>query len=69
VSTVALSDDYDPVALWMRTNARPFYHREATPPPSMPPAYPSMPGVPHPQQTGYGYSGQQPWPQQPWSGR
>ncbi len=29
VSTVALSDPYDPVALWLRANARPFYDREA----------------------------------------
>ncbi|WP_432066578.1 enhanced serine sensitivity protein SseB C-terminal domain-containing protein [Streptomyces sp. C10-9-1] len=29
VSTVALSDDYDPVALWMRAASRPFYDRDA----------------------------------------
>ncbi|MFF9129046.1 enhanced serine sensitivity protein SseB C-terminal domain-containing protein [Streptomyces sp. NPDC014806] len=29
VSTVVMSDDYDPVVLWMRANARPFYDREA----------------------------------------
>ncbi|CAL9307353.1 MULTISPECIES: enhanced serine sensitivity protein SseB C-terminal domain-containing protein [unclassified Streptomyces] len=29
VSTVAMSDGYDPVALWLRANARPFYDREA----------------------------------------
>ncbi|MFP1627885.1 enhanced serine sensitivity protein SseB C-terminal domain-containing protein [Streptomyces sp. 5K101] len=29
VSTVALSDEYDPVTMWMRANARPFYDREA----------------------------------------
>ncbi|MEU3606355.1 enhanced serine sensitivity protein SseB C-terminal domain-containing protein [Streptomyces sp. NPDC035033] len=29
VSTVALSDAYDPVALWLRAHARPFYDREA----------------------------------------
>lgn len=29
VSTVAMSDEYDPVALWMRASARPFYDREA----------------------------------------
>ena len=28
VSTVGLSDDYDPVALWMRAHARPFFDRE-----------------------------------------
>ncbi|MDI3408443.1 enhanced serine sensitivity protein SseB C-terminal domain-containing protein [Streptomyces cavernicola] len=29
VSTVALSDEYDPVAMWLRANSRPFYDREA----------------------------------------
>ncbi len=29
VSTVAMADDHDPVALWMRANARPFYDRDA----------------------------------------
>lgn len=29
VSTVAMSDDYDPVAMWLRANTRPFYDREA----------------------------------------
>ncbi|MHA5052455.1 enhanced serine sensitivity protein SseB C-terminal domain-containing protein [Streptomyces sp. SD15] len=29
VSTVAMSDEYDPVAMWLRANARPFYDREA----------------------------------------
>ncbi|GHF50083.1 enhanced serine sensitivity protein SseB [Streptomyces mashuensis] len=29
VSTVALSDAYDPVALWMRAHARPFFDRDA----------------------------------------
>jgi hypothetical protein len=24
-----MSDEYDPVALWLRANARPFYDREA----------------------------------------
>ncbi|MER5637608.1 enhanced serine sensitivity protein SseB C-terminal domain-containing protein [Kitasatospora sp. NPDC002227] len=33
VSTVLLADDYDPVALWMRAQARPFYDREAAPRP------------------------------------
>ncbi|MCC3767148.1 enhanced serine sensitivity protein SseB C-terminal domain-containing protein [Streptomyces sp. UNOC14_S4] len=28
VSTVALSDEHDPVAMWMRANARPFYDRD-----------------------------------------
>ncbi|MFV2118226.1 enhanced serine sensitivity protein SseB C-terminal domain-containing protein [Streptomyces sp. Act-28] len=29
VSTVAMSDGYDPVAMWLRAHARPFYDREA----------------------------------------
>lgn len=29
VSTVAMADEYDPVALWMRAHARPFFDREA----------------------------------------
>jgi hypothetical protein len=29
VSTVAMSDEDDPVAMWMRASARPFYDREA----------------------------------------
>ncbi|MDH2387220.1 MULTISPECIES: enhanced serine sensitivity protein SseB C-terminal domain-containing protein [Streptomyces] len=29
VSTVAMSDEYDPVAMWLRARARPFYDREA----------------------------------------
>ena len=29
VSTVAMSDEYDPVAMWLRASARPFYDREA----------------------------------------
>jgi hypothetical protein len=43
VSTVAMSDDYDPVAMWLRANARPFYDREAHASPAQAPA------------TGYGY--------------
>ncbi|WP_425555993.1 enhanced serine sensitivity protein SseB C-terminal domain-containing protein [Kitasatospora nipponensis] len=75
VSTVAMSDEYDPVALWMHAHARPFFHREATPAPY--PAQP-YPAAPYPQPS-YGYPatghGQQPpgtghaWPQQPWPGR
>ncbi|WSL80786.1 enhanced serine sensitivity protein SseB C-terminal domain-containing protein [Kitasatospora sp. NBC_01266] len=67
VSTVAMSDDHDPVALWMRANTRPFYHREATPSP-----YPaSYPPVAFPPQAPYGHSQppQPGWPQQPWPGR
>lgn len=31
VSTVALSDEYDPVGMWMRVHARPFYGHEVAP--------------------------------------
>ncbi|MET7760881.1 enhanced serine sensitivity protein SseB C-terminal domain-containing protein [Streptomyces sp. NPDC005336] len=44
VSTVALSDEYDPVAMWMRAGARPFFDRDAYgTAPAAPPSY------------GYGY--------------
>ncbi|MDH6112917.1 hypothetical protein P3T36_002634 [Kitasatospora sp. MAP12-15] len=75
VSTVAMSDEYDPVGLWMRAHARPFYHREATPAPY--PAAAPYPGGYPPQQPSYGYpmpaQGTPPatgqgWPQQPWQG-
>lgn len=29
LSTVAMSDEYDPVTMWLRANARPFYDRDA----------------------------------------
>jgi hypothetical protein len=29
VSTVAMADAYDPVALWMRSNAAAFFDRDA----------------------------------------
>ncbi|MFE9851197.1 enhanced serine sensitivity protein SseB C-terminal domain-containing protein [Streptomyces sp. NPDC005576] len=45
VSTVAMSDDYDPVAMWLRANSRPFYDREAH----------AQPVVPPPAAPGYGY--------------
>ncbi len=38
VSTVAMSDEYDPVVMWLRANARPFYDREAHQPAAAPPA-------------------------------
>ena len=41
VSTVAMSDDYDPVAMWLRANSRPFFDRDAH--------------APAPAATGYGY--------------
>ncbi|MEV6740971.1 enhanced serine sensitivity protein SseB C-terminal domain-containing protein [Streptomyces sp. NPDC051104] len=43
VSTVALSDEDDPVAMWLRVNSRPFYDREAHAP------------APAPAAGGYGY--------------
>ncbi|MEU9557830.1 enhanced serine sensitivity protein SseB C-terminal domain-containing protein [Streptomyces fumanus] len=43
VSTVALSDALDPVAMWLRAHARPFYDREAHAAPAQAPA------------AGYGY--------------
>ncbi|WP_053800193.1 enhanced serine sensitivity protein SseB C-terminal domain-containing protein [Streptomyces rimosus] len=48
VSTVAMNDEYDPVGMWMRANARPFFDRDAyaagpAPAPAPAPAY------------GYGY--------------
>ncbi|RST18759.1 enhanced serine sensitivity protein SseB [Streptomyces sp. WAC05374] len=43
VSTVAMSDEHDPVTMWLRANARPFYDREA---------HATAPVVPG---TGYGY--------------
>ncbi|MGF1339288.1 MULTISPECIES: enhanced serine sensitivity protein SseB C-terminal domain-containing protein [unclassified Streptomyces] len=46
VSTVSMSDEYDPVAMWLRANARPFYDREAHAAPAVPPPAPTP---------GYGY--------------
>ncbi|MFD3817336.1 enhanced serine sensitivity protein SseB C-terminal domain-containing protein [Streptomyces rubiginosohelvolus] len=46
VSTVALSDEYDPVGMWLRANTRPFYDREAHAPAGPPPA--SAPGYGYP---------------------
>ncbi|OON79667.1 enhanced serine sensitivity protein SseB C-terminal domain-containing protein [Streptomyces tsukubensis] len=44
VSTVAMADEYDPVAMWLRVHGRPFYDREAHGAPA--PASPA---------SGYGY--------------
>ncbi|WP_329138406.1 enhanced serine sensitivity protein SseB C-terminal domain-containing protein [Streptomyces sp. NBC_00670] len=47
VSTVALSDPHDPVAMWLRARARPFYDREAHAPAGAPASgygYPHTPG-------------------------
>jgi len=67
VSTVVMADEYDPVAMWMRAHARPFFDRDAQ--------LAQPPAAPYP---GYGYGGapqgppQGPpapgWPQQPWPG-
>ncbi|MFI1968933.1 enhanced serine sensitivity protein SseB [Streptomyces cinnamoneus] len=49
VSTVSMADEYDPVAMWMRANARPFFDRDAY-------------GGSAPAPTGgYGYPPQQGW--------
>jgi hypothetical protein len=51
VGTVAMADAYDPVAMWLRANTRPFYDRDA-------PAAPAVPPVQDPgalRQHGYGY--------------
>ncbi|MER5973442.1 enhanced serine sensitivity protein SseB C-terminal domain-containing protein [Streptomyces sp. NPDC002055] len=46
VSTVAMSDEYDPVAMWLRANARPFFDRDAYGAAAAPPTGPAP---------GYGY--------------
>ncbi|MFF0437023.1 enhanced serine sensitivity protein SseB C-terminal domain-containing protein [Streptomyces sp. NPDC004327] len=43
VSTVAMSDTYDPVAMWLYAHSRPFYDRDAHAAPAAPPS------------SGYGY--------------
>lgn len=48
VSTVTMTDDHDPVVLWMRAQARPFYDREAHVP-ALPAAPAQAPAA------GYGY--------------
>lgn len=44
VSTVAMSDAYDPVAMWLHAHARPFYDRDA----HGAPAAPQAPGYGYP---------------------
>ncbi|MEU0831530.1 enhanced serine sensitivity protein SseB C-terminal domain-containing protein [Streptomyces sp. NPDC005969] len=46
VSTVAMSDEYDPVAMWLRASSRPFYDREAhvAPAPAVGYGYPPVHG-------------------------
>jgi hypothetical protein len=51
VSTVAMSDEYDPVALWLRANARPFYDRDAHG--ALPPAPLTAPGYGYPPRQGH----------------
>ena len=57
VAGVEIADDYDPVAMWLRRNARPFFDREA--PAAGSPAPAGAPGVPsahgQAQHPGYGY--------------
>ncbi|MFI8960702.1 enhanced serine sensitivity protein SseB C-terminal domain-containing protein [Streptomyces sp. NPDC053493] len=50
VSTVAMSDAYDPVAMWLHAHARPFYDRDAHGAPAAPPApgYGYPPAAPRP---------------------
>ncbi|MFD9128022.1 enhanced serine sensitivity protein SseB C-terminal domain-containing protein [Kitasatospora sp. NPDC059571] len=63
VSTVAMADEFDPVALWMRANARPFFDRDARyGQPQAPAPYPPYGYAPQPA------PGTQGWPQQPWPG-
>ncbi|MFJ5233594.1 enhanced serine sensitivity protein SseB C-terminal domain-containing protein [Kitasatospora sp. NPDC088391] len=71
VSTVMLADEFDPVAMWMWANARPFFDRQGAPH-GAPQGGPH--GGPQPYPTGFGYGAQPPagpaqgWPQAPWPG-
>lgn len=67
VSTVMMADEFDPVAMWLWANARPFFDRQGAPG--------GVPqGPPQPWSTGFGYAAQPPagpapgWPQAPWPG-
>ncbi len=59
VSTVMMADEFDPVAMWMWANSRPFFDRQGAPG-----SYP----------TGFGYTAQPipgpppAWPQPRWPG-
>lgn len=53
VSTVAMSDPYDPVAMWMRANARPFFDRS--------PYVAGPPGAADAQVPGYGHGYPRPY--------
>lgn len=70
VATVAMADGYDPVAMWLRANALPFYDRDApaVPPEQRPERPPDRPGEGDPgrrgspgpaprRRHGYGYPG------------
>jgi SseB protein C-terminal domain len=55
VSTVAMADDFDPVAMWMRAHQRPFFDRDAFRAGSSPgpqPGWPQQPPPPPPLQPG-----------------
>jgi SseB protein C-terminal domain len=57
VSTVAMADDYDPVAMWMRACQRPFFDRDALQTGHAPVPQPGWPQQPPPYtgpQTGWG---------------
>ncbi|MDF4253287.1 enhanced serine sensitivity protein SseB C-terminal domain-containing protein [Streptomyces sp. WMMB303] len=49
VSSVAMADDYDPVAMWMRSQSRPFFDRDAHAPAGYDASGSPAPGA------GYGY--------------
>lgn len=72
VSTVAMADEYDPVAMWMRAFARPFFDRDAFgagPPPG--PAAAQGPLGGYPAQTGWEVApspAPQPAPPPAWGG-
>ena len=57
VSSVAMSDDYDPVAMWLRRNSRPFFDRDAPTAGSAPAAPAPAPGA----APGFGYGYPRPY--------
>jgi hypothetical protein len=65
VAGVEMADDYDPVAMWLRRNARPFFDREAAAPgsPAGPPAPAGAPapGAPPGPAQGHGYGYPRPY--------
>lgn len=69
VSTVAMADEYDPVAMWMRVFARPFFDRGAftggpgmPPPGSAPVSHRGWPPSQHGPAPQPGWGGQPGWP-------